>query len=342
MISRELIILFITLMYLSLNSFAARDLEGIWNNGTLTPLERPDNLAGKEFFEKEEAKAYSKNLISNADADKVTEQCRKDPKSKVLTHTGLTVSCEKYVGSYNEAWWDVGTETVRTLRTSIITDPSNGKLPPFTSEEERSQTSRKNKDVIGIQSHEDIALEPRCLMFKTQAPPMLPYFYNNNFQIFQSEKLITIHIELGHAVRFIHLDGRPHLPSSTRLWLGDSIGHWEGDTLVVDTTNFYNQSVLTGVATFFVGTDQGLHVIEKFTRVSSDTILYQFTVDNPKVFSKPWKGELTFAAAKGPIYEYACHEGNSTVEDMLSRSRSNETSNNSFWIKVKKFFLQLR
>ena len=146
---------------------------------------------------------------------------------------------------------------------------------------------------------------------------MLPVLYNNNYQIVQSAGTIMILVEMVHDVRLIHMDGRPHLPSNIRQWLGDSIGHWEGDTLVVDTTNFTDK-------TRFRGSGENLHVVERFTRVDDKTILYKVTLDDPTSFTKPWTAEYPFLATAGPIYEYACHEGNYAMVDILGGARATE------------------
>ncbi|MGD1096706.1 MAG: hypothetical protein ABSB35_32515, partial [Bryobacteraceae bacterium] len=164
---------------------------------------------------------------------------------------------------------------------------------------------------------EDLGLQDQCLMFPTGAPPMTPYTYNSNYRIVQTKNQVAIYVEMVHDTRIIPLDGRPHLPPSVRLWFGDSVGHWEGDTLVVDTTNFKDE-------TTFYGSDRNMHVVERFRRIDADTILYQFDVDDPTAFTKPWKGEMTMFAAPGPIYEYACHEGNYALPGVLRGARADE------------------
>jgi hypothetical protein len=151
----------------------------------------------------------------------------------------------------------------------------------------------------------------------TSGPPMMPVLYNNNYQIVQTKDTVMIAVEMVHDVRYIHLDGRPHLPSNVHQWLGDSLGHWEGDTLVVDTTNFTDK-------TRFRGSSEKLHVIERFTRVDPGTILYKVTIDDPTTFTKSWTMEYPFLATKGPIYEYACHEGNYAMPDILGGARLEE------------------
>jgi hypothetical protein len=164
---------------------------------------------------------------------------------------------------------------------------------------------------------EDLSLGDQCLMFSTGAPPMTPYNYNSNYRIVQTKDQVAIYVEMVHDTRIIPLDGRPHLPQNVRLWYGDSVGRWEGDTLVVDTTNFTDK-------TTFWGSDRNLHVVERFRRLDAETILYQFDVDDLTAFTRPWKGELTMTSATGPIYEYACHEGNYGIVGVLKGARAEE------------------
>jgi hypothetical protein len=162
-------------------------------------------------------------------------------------------------------------------------------------------------------------------MFPTSAPPMLPYVYNNNYRIVQTRDSVAIYVELLHDTRIIPLDGRPLLPAGVHQWLGDSVGHWEGETLVVDTTSFKDLISIPPRGMTFHGSDENLHVIERFSRLDSQTLLYQFSVDDPTAFTQPWKGELTLSRDPGPLYEYACHEGNYAMLDMLRGARAQET-----------------
>jgi hypothetical protein len=164
---------------------------------------------------------------------------------------------------------------------------------------------------------ENRSLQERCINWPTAGPPMLPSFYNNEYQIVQTSSAIAIVIEMIHDVRIIPLDGRPHLASSVRQWMGDSRGHWEGNTLVVDTTNFTDKSR-------FRGADENLHLTERFSRVNPDTVLYEFTVDDPTAFTKPWTAQIPMTKTKGPVFEYACHEGNYAMVDILAGARAAE------------------
>lgn len=277
------------------------DLSGIWTNVTITPLERPADLAGKATFTPAEAAAYEKKMVSENNAD------RRD------------LPPEADVGkAYNDAWWDRGTKVVGTLQTSLIVDPPDGKIPPLTPEaQKRVAAARAEARLHPSDGPEDRLLSERCLNWPTAGPPMLPSFYNNNYQIYQGPGYVAIDIEMIHDVRIIPTDGRPHLPPEIRLWLGDSRGHWEGNTLVVDTTNFTDK-------TRFRGSTQNMHLTEKFTRMDPDTILYEFTVSDPETFTKPWTARIPMRKSKGPIYEYACHEGNYAMTGILGGAREAE------------------
>ncbi len=284
------------------------DLQGIWNSASGTPVERPDELKGKEFFTPQEARDWEKKLDARNKTD--DRQAR----------AGV-------VGTYNDVFREMGSKPVKTLRTSMVIDPRDGKIPPLTPEAAARRQKRLDT-ILHPGGPEDLALGDRCLMFSTGAPPMLPYNYNSNYQIVQTKDHVAIYVEMVHDTRIIPLDGRPHLPPSVRLWYGDSVGHWEGDTLVVDTTNFIERSsFFFQVPTLAVTgpyTDENLHVVERFRRLDAETILYQFDVDDPTAYTRPWKGELTMAAAPGPVYEYACHEGNYGLPGVLRAERALE------------------
>jgi hypothetical protein len=197
-------------------------------------------------------------------------------------------------------------------------DPPDGKVPALTPEaQKRMQESRAYTRVHGADSAQDRSIQERCLSEPTAGPPMLPGPYNNNYQIVQTPEYVVIFIEMIHDIRIIPIASQPVLSSDVRLWLGDSRGHWEGNTLVVDTTNFTDK-------THFRGSDENLHLIERFTRVDQDTLLYEFTVDDPTAFTKPWKAELPMNKSNGMIYEFACHEDNRAMVNMLKTAREEE------------------
>jgi len=272
-------------------------LEGLWNTVTITPLERPRDLAGKAFFTPDEAAAYEKRVVERRDAaDGDGPESVADP----------------------VVWWERGTHVVSTLRTSLIVDPEDGRMPPLLPEaQKRMQEARAYTRLHPADGPEDRSLQERCLLSGTTGPPMLSGPYNNNIQIVETPGAIMMTIEMIHDVRVIPMDGRPHLPANVRLWLGDPRGHWEGDTLVVDTTNFTTK-------THFRGADENLHLIEKFKLVDAETILYQFTVEDPTAFSKSWTAELPLHRSAGPMYEFACHEGNRALSNMLRIARETE------------------
>ena len=276
------------------------DLQGTWSSASLSPFERPKELAGKEFFTKEEAAQFANRLLEQSNRDR----------------RGATPE-EDVAGAYNEAWFERGTKVASNLRTSIVVDPSDGKIPPLTAEARNAATAQAAIQRRRPEGPEDFSLPVRCIMWPTAGPPMVPAGYNNNYQIFQNRDYVAIYIEMIHDVRIIPLDGRPHIPSTIRQWMGDSRGHWEGNTLVVDTTNFTDK-------THFRGSDRNLHVVERFTRTDADTILYRFTIDDPTAFTKPWTGEIAMSKAPGRIYEYACHEGNYSLATMLAGARAEE------------------
>jgi hypothetical protein len=276
------------------------DLQGIWSNASLTPFERSSAFASKEFFTEEEAAEFARKEIDRSNRDR----------------RGATPE-EDVGGAYNELFFDRGTKVASNLRTSIVVDPADGRVPPLTPEAREAAVARAFAQRPLPEGPEDFALPVRCIIWPTAGPPMVPGPYNNNYQIFQNRDYVAIDVEMIHDVRIIPLDGRPHLPSAIRQWMGDSLGHWEGDTLVVDTTNFTGK-------THFRGSDQSLHVVERFTRTGADTIRYRFTIDDPTAFTKPWTGEIAMSQAPGPIYEYACHEGNYSLASMLAGARVQE------------------
>jgi len=277
------------------------DLQGTWTNATITPLERPADLAGKEFLTSQEAVDYEKRTLAASNAD------RRDlpPEGDV----GL---------AYNDFWYNRGTKIVGTRRTSLIVDPSDGKVPPLTPQAQQKQADLR----AAARGHandgpESRALTERCILWPTAGPPMLPSFYNNNYQIVQAPGYVTILVEMIHDARVIPLDGRPHVSENVRQWMGDSRGHWEGNTLVVDTTNFTDK-------TRFRGADDKLHLVERFTRVDANTIMYEFTVDDPTAFTRSWTAQVPMSRTQSPVFEYACHEGNYAMAGMLGGARAEE------------------
>lgn len=268
------------------------DLQGHWTNDTYTPLERPTELGEKEFFTPDEATAFfqsrTERLLGQAEDD---------------IH-------------YDDAIWQAENyDKVAHLRTSLIVEPRNGRLPPLTAAGEarlpqQRATQRATQPSLTAKNR---SLAERCISWGNVGPPMMPPTYNANLQILQADDLVIISHEMMHDVRTIYLDGRPHPPAEIQWLAGHSTGRWEDGTLVVDTTNFTDQ-------TNFRGSPQNtrqdifathrLHVVERFTRTSEDTIHYAFRVEDPDTWVVPWSGEMEMRSVEGPIYEYACHEGN--------------------------------
>jgi hypothetical protein len=281
-------------------------LEGIWNSATVTPLERPPQFKDKPFFTPEEAAAWERQVAKR----------NEEPPPEVAAKSRGT-------GTYNTFFREFGTRTVKTLRTSILIDPPDGRIPPLAPQAAEIRRRRLERQKL-FENPEELGLQDRCLAFLTAGPPMLPYSYNSNYQIVQTRDAIVVHAEMIHDARIIHLDGRPHPPPAVRLWMGDSIGHWEGGTLVVDTTNFNDGGGFYGDAGGNFGWDRNLHLIERFSLLNAETLLYQFEIDDPTAFTRPWKGELTMMRTNERIYEYACHEGNYSLENMLRGFRAAE------------------
>jgi hypothetical protein len=285
------------------------DLQGIWTNATITPMERPANLAGKATLSDAEATAYER-----ANNEELVKQDGQSD-GPLIAAAGSSGT-----GGYNVLFIDRGTQLARVdgvKRTSLIIEPPDGKVPPITPEA-RQRLGSQMRSFNNYDSVKARPLSERCLIGfgSTSGPPMLPVLYNNNYQIVQTPDNIMILVEMVHDARIIRMNAK-HAPPTVRQWLGDSIGHWEGDTLVVDTTNFTDQ-------TKFRGSSENLHVVERFTRVAPDAILYRVTIDDPSTFSKIWTMEYPFVATKGPIYEYACHEGNYAMPDILGGARKSE------------------
>jgi hypothetical protein len=280
--------------------------DGLWNSATATPLERPSQWKDKAFFTPEEAAAWERQV-----AESNQEPSAEDTSKRLGT------------GTYNTIYREFGSRTVKTLRTSIVTDPPDGRIPALTTT--AADTKRQRVDAMkSAASAQDTGLQDQCLAFLTAGPPMLPYSYNSNYQIMQTNDAFVVHAEMIHDARIIRLDRRQHLSPDIRLWLGDSIGRWDGATLVVDTTNFNDGGGFYGDAGGNFGWDRNLHVVERFSLLDTDTLLYRFEIDNPTAFTQPWKGELTMARSSGPIYEYACHEGNYSLSNLLRGYRASE------------------
>lgn len=281
------------------------DLQGVWSNPTITPFERPAEFAGKAILTEKEA----------AELEARAAKARVDGPPK-----------EGDPGTYNQAWFDSGTKVVSTRQTSLVVVPPNGRVPVKASAE-----AKRDYDVAhASDSWEYMSVWDRCI---TRGVPagMFPAGYNNSYQILQTPGYVVIFYEMIHETRIIPVDGRPHLPPSIRQWNGDSRGHWEGNTLVVDTTNYNGKGwIATSAATGRIKgipQSEALHVVERFTRADRNTILYKVTIDDPNVYTQPWTLAIPLSREENyKIYEYACHEGNHAIENVLGAGRAAEAA----------------
>jgi hypothetical protein len=278
------------------------DLQGFWTNSTYTPLERPDGVT-KAYYTPEEAEAAIKLAIQRESAQ--TEPGTVADVHYDFSQFGLDRSQSLFV---------------RNLRTSLIVDPPNGKIPPLTEEGKRrtAQRAEAQKKLGGRwDSAESNQLDDRCLIMAGPGPPMMDAGYNSNYHIVQGPGHVMILTEMIHDVRVVTLDDRPQPDPKVRQWMGVSRGRWEGETLVVETTNFNGKNP-------FRGSDENLKVIERFTRVADDTIEYKFTIDDPTMWTRPWSAESAMKRTVGPIFEHACHEGNFGLYNTLVGARLEE------------------
>jgi hypothetical protein len=300
------------------------DLQGYYTNTSMTPLMRSKALGDQLFYTPEEAAAVGRKNDPNCVTNCRTQDTRVGDASTDLSR------------AYNDAFFDRGSQLAPTLQTSVIVDPPDGRMPSLTAAalkqmaQERArvkemcadptracQPGYDGKGLTLADKPSDFSLMSRCIQWQTTGPPMMPAIYDSNYHIIQTKNTVMIQVEGGRGVRMIPLDGRPHVPSDIRLWAGDSRGHWEGNTLVVDTTNFNDEGGPEA-------SGKDLHVVERFTRVAPSVLLYEFTVDNPDRFTRPYTGIIPMTAIKGPIYEYACNEGNYGMADILRGARLEE------------------
>jgi hypothetical protein len=283
------------------------DFQGVWTNVTLTPMERPAQFKDKPTVTDAEAAAYEKNDLKTNDID--------DPNAPLLARAGSAGT-----GGYNNLFIDRGSELARVdgvKRTSLIIDPPDGRIP-MAARPPRTQGGGGQGEGYAGMSYDSVKTRPlaeRCLIGfgSTSGPPMLPVLYNNNYQIVQTPDTVMILVEMVHDVRVIRMNAE-HAPKSIHRWLGDSVGHWDGDTLVVETTNFLEENRFRGAS------DQ-MKVTERFQRIDAGTILYRATIEDPVAYRQPWTLEYPFLATAGPVFEYACHEGNYAMQDILGGAR---------------------
>src|SRR5262249_36954903 len=297
------------------------DLQGFWTNSTYTPLERPKNVT-KEFYTPEEAAQLRRPAGSGGGR----ESANPNPSLGAWLASGSAADAPA-PGTLADVHYDFSqfglarsqSPVAETLRTSLIFDPPDGRIPPMTAEGQKrvAEHARAERERGGRwDAAENNELDDRCIIMNA-GPPMMPAGYNNNFHIVQGVGYVMILVEMIHDARIISLDGRPHLPKNVRQWMGDSRGRWEGNTLVVATTTFPD-------TTAFRGSSENLRVIERFTRTAEDTIMYTFTAEDPSTWTRPWSAELPMKQTIGPLFEHACHEGNYGLYNSLAGARAQE------------------
>ncbi len=302
--------------------WGAPDLRGVWNNSTLTPFQRPEALGDQAFITEEEAAAIAQR---RADLDAALA-ARGALRTSADPNGSVDRGVDGAPGSYNNFWMEGGTSVVADRRTSVITDPPNGRLPDVTPELRARMDSDEGRYLADVRDgnlplahYDELDLGDRCIWYR--GIPSFPTAYNNNYQIFQTPDTVAIVQEHIHDVRVIPLDSRPNIPDSIRQYSGDARGRWEGDTLVVETTHFNEHAFIRN---FSPTLSQSLHVVEHFTRVDEQTLGYEFTVTDPNTWTRPWGGSLPMTSSGGPMFEYACHEGNYGLTNMLAGSRMEE------------------
>ena len=300
-------------------SWGAPDLQGVWDFRTITPLERPEDLAGREFLTEEEAAAYAEGQSRRQNRDLIDS-----------AQGGLNYAPEADGGvvPYNEFWYDRGTAVVATRRTSLIIDPPDGRLPTLTPEAQRNADAQRQmgrdeqRGRPRADSYEDRSPGNRCIQHGKAGPPINPGGYNNNMQLFQTPGHIAILNEQIHDVRIIPVDGPAHLGGQIRQWMGDSRAHWDGETLVVETTNFSGRHQQVGRPRLSSG--ERLSLTERFTRLDAETLVYEYTVTDPATWVRPWTAQVPMKKNPDLLYEYACHEGNYSMATILRGARLEE------------------
>ncbi|MYN63466.1 MAG: hypothetical protein F4X11_00300 [Acidobacteria bacterium] len=284
------------------------DLQGIWDFRTITPMERPAELAGKAVLTAEEAADFEARENRRLNRDLV------DPKVGGAIYPPES---EGGVVPYNEFWYDRGNALVEDRRTSLIVDPADGRIPPLTpAAAERTAARSAYLRDHPADSWEDRSLGDRCILGFNAGPPMVPAAYNNNVQLLQTPDHVVILNEMVHNARIVPLDGRPH--GAIPQWVGDSRAHWEEATLVVETRGFGDQVGFRG------GASANLHVVERFTLIGPDRLGYEFTLEDPETWTRPWTAVVPMKRTPGPLFEYACHEGNYSMAGILGGARAEE------------------
>ena len=288
------------------------DLQGIWDFRTVSPLERPEDLADREFLTEEEAAKLEQEAVDR------NIRLLNRPARRTTAGGNVDRRTDGTPGFYNNFWLDQGTNTVSTGRTSLIVDPPTGRLPALSANGQRRADARREY----LREHPadswlDRSASDRCLVGFNAGPPITPAGYNQNMQLFQTPDHVVLVTEMVHTARVVPLDGRAPLSENIRQWMGDSRGHWEGDTLVVETSNFNDERRWRGSTT-------NMKLVERITRVDADTLKYEFTVTDPETWTSSWTASIPMRRTDVPMYEYACHEGNYAMPNILAGQRAEE------------------
>jgi len=288
------------------------DLQGVWDFRTITPLQRPEDLADREFLTTEEAASLDQAAVDR-DISLWERAARR-------TELGGNVDrgADGAPGSYNNFWLDRGLKTVGTRRTSLIVYPPNGRMPALTSSGRRRADERADhRREHPADSWVDRSAYDRCIQGFNAGPPMMPGAYNNNMQLFQTPNHVALMTEMVNTVRIVPLDGASRLTQDVRQWSGASRGYWEGETLVIETRNFDDKRG-------WRGTTESMRLVERLTRVDADTLLYEFTVTDPETWASSWTASVPMLLNPEPMFEYACHEGNYSMPGILAGMRADE------------------
>ena len=283
-------------------AWGAPDLQGVWDFRTITPLQRPERYGDREFLTQEEAATLEQGAV--------------DRDEELLLAAARRTEAGGNVGAYNNFWMDRGTRTIETRRTSLIVDPPNGRMPEMSEAgQARAEARREYRAEHPADSWLDRSTFDRCILGFNTGPPMTPGGYNQNMQVFQTEDTVVILNEMVHDSRIIPIDGAPR--TGIESWTGESRGHWEGDTLVIETGNFTDK-------TRWRGSSENMTLVERLTRQDDDTLVYTFTVTDPDTWAQPWTAEIPMRQGDQPLFEYACHEGNYSMEGILSGARADD------------------
>ena len=291
------------------------DLQGVWDFRTITPMERPESLGDQEFLTDEQIADLERGV-----ADRNARLAAR-PAQRTVVSNSVDRGVDGAPGSYNNFWMDRGTRVIGTRRTSLIVDPPNGRIPPMTAEAERRRAAeRQHTRDHPADSWTDRSIYERCILGFNSGPPIEPRAYNNHMQVFQTPGYVVIFNEMVHDARIVPLVPRDPLPGHLRQWMGDSRGRWDGDTLVVETSNLYRQNSFT----WRQGATQDTRVVERFSRLDATTLLYEFTVEDPATWTRPWSAEVPMSLSEDQVWEFACHEGNYGMDGILAGHRADE------------------